>query len=84
MGAAFHQWRGQVIVNQEGDSISWSPAHVRGGKIYIESRKLRNIRNVKTSDLGPDENDLVALDSVLERVRQASDDQRARTESGRK
>ncbi|MDM5176138.1 hypothetical protein PO883_02875 [Massilia sp. DJPM01] len=83
-GPRFTEWRRQVIVNQEGDSISWSPAHVRGGKIYIESRKLRNIRNVKTSDLGPDENDLVALDSVLERVRQAPDGQRARKESGHK
>ncbi|HEX8611392.1 MAG TPA: hypothetical protein VF800_08915 [Telluria sp.] len=80
-GPRFTDWRGQVIVNQEGGTISWSPAHLRDGKIYIESKKLRSIRNVKTSDLGPDDDDLVALDAVLERVRHA-DLQRPRKGGG--
>ncbi|NHZ96708.1 hypothetical protein [Massilia sp. CCM 8734] len=78
-GPSFTDWRGEVVVSQEGDRISWSPAHMRGGKIYIESKKLRSIRNVKTSDLGPDPDDLVALDAVLDRVSQADARQQRRS-----
>lgn len=78
-GPSFTDWRGKVVVSQEGDRISWSPAHVRDGKIYIESKKLRSIRNVKTSELGPDAGDLVALDAVLDRVSQADARQQRRS-----
>ncbi|CUI06988.1 hypothetical protein [Massilia antarctica] len=83
-GPRFTDWRGQVVVNQESGSISWSPAHVRAGKIYIESKKLRSVRNIKTSDLDPDDDDLVALDSLLKRVRQSTEGQQAPNVGGRK
>jgi hypothetical protein len=78
-GPRFTDWRRQVVVSQEGERISWSPAHLHDGKIYIESKQLRSIRNVNTRDAGPDENDLVALDAVLERVRQADARQQRRS-----
>lgn len=60
-----------IVVSEDAGKVSWSEAVMRGGKIYIESKRLRHIGHVNARDLGPDSDGLVSLDAMLERVRMA-------------
>lgn len=81
-GPTFGVTRQPVVVSEHGGSVSWSEAVMRGDKIYIESKRLRHIGEVNARDLGPDEDDLVSLDAMLERVRMA-EQQRPRKGGGK-
>jgi hypothetical protein len=66
-GPTFPATTQHVVVRQEGKSVSWSPATLREGRIYIDPKRLRTIGGVATAAGGAD-GELVALDEVLGRV----------------
>lgn len=70
-GPTFGVTTSPIVVSEDAGNVSWSEAVMRDGKIYIESKRLRHIGDVNARDLGPDEDDLVSLDAMLERVRKA-------------
>jgi hypothetical protein len=65
-GPSFPVTAQQVVIKEEAGKVWWSPATVRDGRIFIHPKRLRTI-GVPTSTSGNDE-ELVALDEVLERV----------------
>jgi hypothetical protein len=66
-GPSFPVTAQQIVVHQEGKNVWWSPATLRGGRIYIDPKRLRTIGGVATAAGGAD-GELVALDDVLGRV----------------
>ncbi|NHZ33778.1 hypothetical protein [Massilia rubra] len=78
-GPSFSITRQPIVVSEDGGNVSWSRATLRDEKIYIDSSQLRSIRGVKASDVSPDDNGMVALDALLDRVRQADARQQRRS-----
>lgn len=66
-GPSFPATDRQIVVRQEGDNVWVSLATVREGRIFIDPKRLRTIGGVPTAADGKDD-ELVALDEVLERV----------------
>ncbi|QYG01215.1 MULTISPECIES: hypothetical protein [Massilia] len=64
-GPSFPVTEKRIVVNEEGGSVSWSPAIERDGKILIDPTRLRRIGGVPTSPDGGSEP--VVLDEVLAR-----------------
>ena len=64
-GPSFPVTEKQIVVNEEGGNVFWSPVTERDGKIFIDPKHLSKIGSVPTSNKG--DSGLVALDEVLAR-----------------
>lgn len=69
-GPGFPVTSKQIIISEKAGSVWWSYATVRDGKTYIDPKRLRMIGDISASVVAPDDDGLVALDALLERVRQ--------------
>lgn len=80
-GPTFGVTTSKVVVSEEAGNVYWSKATVREGsdRIYIDPKHLRRIGQVEASALAPNEEGLVSLDAMLERVRQAHARQQRRS-----
>jgi len=66
-GPRFPATTRQIVVLEEGGHVWLSVATERDGKVFIDPKRIRTIGGVPTAAKGKDD-ELVALDEVLERV----------------
>lgn len=70
-GPTFRVASWPIVVSEKDGEVSWSDATLRGDRLYIDPKQLHGIGDVNARDLAADDDGLVPLDAMLDRVRQA-------------